>query len=189
MNTLYTAGRCALIVASLSFVAAAPAPATAKGKQIVTVTAKEAKAKGLWPLGISLNITDTSLSSSRFPDKGVYLTMSGPPGGPLGIRVRKVALHKVTGPFKAKPSVTWSSDKKELIRVGKRKRVAFAFTQGKSLARAHGCYVHLSAPKVAGKLLLTFYISAGKGKHPGCEALGKLKPFNTVLPSVRLLKK
>jgi hypothetical protein len=187
MNTLCTAGRCALVVASLSLVA--PAPATAKDKRIVTVTAKEAKAKGLWPLGLTLNITDTSLSSSRFPQKGVYLTMSGPPGGPLGIRVRKVALHKVTGPFKAEPGLTWSSDKKELIMVGKRKRVAFAFTRGKSLARSHGCNVHLSAPKVAGKLLLTFYIGAGKSKHPGCKALGQLKPFNTVLPSVRLLKK
>ena len=181
-------GRCTLTLAVLALLG--PPAAAGERTRTVTITAEEARARGLWPVGVELQLTDGGLTATRFPQEDVYLTVSGPPGGPLGLRIKKGALHKVTGPFESDRETTWMAKREVTIEVGRRKVKARAFTFGKSLARSHACSVRLDAPAgTAGRLILEFYRGAGTTKHMGCVALASQPPFRELLASLRLLVK
>lgn len=60
----------------------------AKGSNtVVRIKARQAKQKGLPAIGFSVDPAGTAMSASPFPEDGVYLTLSGPPGGPLLFQV------------------------------------------------------------------------------------------------------
>ena len=161
-------------------------PASAKVKRVVEISPKEAKARGLFEVGVSIDITAGGLTPTKFPSENTYLLVSGPPGGPLGLDIRKGSLKKdcIREPL---PSAVWHPEASAKIKVGKRRREADAYTEGKSLARRHGCHVALRTRRAL--LLLRFWSGAGTTEHPGCAALAKRPPFNTILPSIRLITK
>jgi hypothetical protein len=182
MKTLRAAS-CVAVVA----LALLSEPASAEQvKRVVVISPKEAKAKGLFAVGVSVDISAGNLTPTKFPSKDFYLVASGPPGGPLGLDIRKGSLVKdcVREPL---PSAVWHPKRDAKIKVGRRRLKASAYTDGKSLARHHGCSVALRRPGAL--LLLRFWSAAGTTEHPGCAALAKQSPFNTILPSIRLIKK
>lgn len=172
---------CVIVVA----LALPSGPASAeKVKRVVEISPVEAKAKGLFEVGVSIDISAGGLTPTKFPSKDLYLVVSGPPGGPLGLEIRKGSLVKdcVREPL---PSAVWHPKGDAKIKVGKRRLKASAYTDGKSLARHHGCSVALRTSRAL--LLLRFWSGAGETGHPGCAALAKQQPFRTILPSVRLI--
>jgi hypothetical protein len=153
-----------------------------KAERVVVIAAEEAKAKGLFELGVSLDAG--GLVATRFPGKDLYLVLSGPPAGPLGLEVRKGSLTKQSKPLPG--ALHPAGDAK--IKVGRRRLRASAYTEGRGPARRHGCVVGLRPRR--GKpalLLLRFWRVAGKTEHPGCAAIARRSPFDTILASVRLI--
>jgi hypothetical protein len=49
----------------------------------VHITPSECQQHQMAPLDLSVDATGTALRPIEFPEKGVYLRLSGPPGGPL----------------------------------------------------------------------------------------------------------
>ncbi len=56
------------------------------------ITALEAKAHQLLPVALTVDPAGLPLIEWRFPRPGVYLQLSGPPGGPLGLSVEQFTL-------------------------------------------------------------------------------------------------
>ncbi|MBT9582684.1 hypothetical protein IV102_05005 [bacterium] len=53
----------------------------------IHITAQQSRQKGLPAVGLRLDTAGTSLVARSFPEPGVYLSLSGPPGGALQFQV------------------------------------------------------------------------------------------------------
>jgi hypothetical protein len=139
------------------------------GGELVTITPELARAKGL-ALGFSLDFTDTAFSVSPFSNGG-YVHASGPPGGPLVLRVsaatRNADLATIAGGGKLETKPT-----PEEIDVLGAKRPALAWITGESLARTSWC-AFVVAPETGDDALL-FELGVGhSGEDITCKtALG-----------------
>lgn len=102
------------------------------------ITAAASQARGLPPVGLSVDLAGTVLHDSGAPRPGVLLHLSGPPGGPLGVSVEIVkdgggleALVRERfdkpgwGPLRIGEPVT--------VEVAGEKRPGLAFATGQSL--------------------------------------------------------
>ncbi len=127
-----------LILALLTSVASA-AP------RKVEITAAEAKAHKLAEHRISVDITDSSLSDSKFGDADVYLTLSGPPGGPLGMQLlqnpkRYASDAEFRVAVMTEQKVTAATKVVKLQFAGRTWRCV-AFIRGESMARSLNWYL------------------------------------------------
>ncbi len=126
--------------------------------QVVTISAAQARAKGLSPLGFSLDFTGTAFTVSPFVE-GSYLFASGPPGGPLNLRVSPVARNAA---FAGVVGGSQDLDAKlvpEQVELLGLTRQAVAWISGTSMARTSWCAV-IVAPASGDDALL---LEAGVG--------------------------
>ena len=139
--------------APASSTAEAPAPAPKPAPELgssepqtdpaVHITASDAEAAGFPPLGFSLDTTDTGLSGSRFGAD--YLTLSGPPGGPLILRFAPASTGAEL-PSLLTDMAGGASLVAESIELLGETRPAAAWITGESLARTSWCATVLSPP-------------------------------------------
>lgn len=135
--------------------------------QVVTISAALARSKGLAPLGFSLDFTGTAFTVSPFAE-GSYLYASGPPGGPLGLRVSPVARNAefagVVGG--SNPELQLIAEQVELLGASRR---AVTWISGSSMARTSWCAV-IVEPAAGDDALL---LELGVG-HSGDEVSCKI---------------
>jgi hypothetical protein len=160
--------------------------------ETVRITAKEAKEHGLPPAEITIILGESGLSGMKFPDKGEYLSLSGPPGGPLGL----VVLHIESVP---KNNSTWheliekrypersaTMGRAGEIKIGDEKYSAYTFSTDSGPARAHHLLIVFAVPDSKEAILVDFYRAAGKSEIPTPQSLATDEKFSEILPSLSI---
>ncbi|GMU55545.1 MAG: hypothetical protein AMXMBFR33_46910 [Candidatus Xenobia bacterium] len=107
----------------------------------VQITPEQCRQHGLAPVELSVDPTGTVLRPYLFPEKGVYLRMSGPPGGPLLMEVlaRPGTLDQALA---ARFSALEERQPATVLLAGA-ERSALTFLTGQSHARTRWCAVEL----------------------------------------------
>lgn len=105
----------------------------------IHITAEQAAAAGLPALGFSLETTGMGMSGSQLGN-GEYLHLSGPPGGPLTLRI---APSTIDAAFAEIEGAKLVEEQVELL--GEPRRAA-AWITGESLARTSWCAVIIGPP-------------------------------------------
>lgn len=147
--------------------------------QVVTISAAQARSKGLLPLGFSLDFTGTAFTVSPFVE-GSYLYASGPPGGPLGLRVSPVArTAELTSAVERGRANLEVKVIAEPIEVLGSSRPAVTWISGESMARTSWC-AFIVAPEASDDALL---IELGVG-HQGDAVTCKTALGHTELAKV-----
>ncbi|MFV8752827.1 hypothetical protein ACNOYE_19965 [Nannocystaceae bacterium ST9] len=152
--------------------------------QVVTIAAAQARAKGLPPLGFSLDFTGTAFTVSPFVE-GSYLYASGPPGGPLGLRVSPVARDAAFAGVVGGSNVERQLVTEQIELLGA-SRPAVAWISGESMARTSWC-AFILAPE-SGDDALLFELGVGhQGDAITCKtALGQAE-LAKVIASAKFL--
>jgi hypothetical protein len=175
-------------------IAAAPPSAEAgKGRapNRVTISAKDAAAKKLPAVDVSMDATGTFIVS-RFPEKGVLLRLSGPPGGPLGASIRayrghlpgkKAALALLKAHVKGKP---FALGKLARIKVAGRYRWVVSYGVGRPPAASHGCLIMLEKKGAREGVILRFWASSGGKKPPSCTTLMGYDTFRPIFKTLKV---
>lgn len=143
--------------------------------QVVRITAAMARAKGLPPLGFSLDFTDTTFTVSPFVE-GSYLYASGPPGGPLGIGVRAIAREASFVGVAGDDASEQVAEQVELLGESRR---ALAWISGASMARRSNCAILVAPPEGDQALLIELNVG-----HQGPEVTCKTTLDNPALAKV-----
>lgn len=159
------------------------------------VTAADARAKGLPPIGFSVEWPRPRLFlGSVLAHEGTYLTLSGPPGGPLGMSVRGYTnadanhgiLETVIVEHPPRPPVIRGAP--ETIDLAGAARPALAYIQGESLARSLTCLALVPSPgnKREG-LVVRFYVAAGSAmSKAACKTVVERPSIAPLVASFRL---
>lgn len=175
-------------------VAAAPLPVEAgKGTapNLVNISAKDAAAKKLPAVDISMDATGTFIVS-RFPEKGVLLRLSGPPGGPLGASIRsytghlpgkKAALALLKARVKGKP---FALGKLARIKVAGGYHWVVSYGVGRPPAASHGCLIMLDRKGAREGLILRFWASSGGKRPPSCTTLMGYDTFRPIFKTLQV---
>ena len=157
--------------------------------QTVKITAAESKSHHLPAAEISLNLGKTGLSGRKFSDKGEYLSLSGPPGGPLGIRISHLAsLPSNTAEWRTLIEKRFDGQSPDIGTEGEIKFAgqtcsALTCTTGAGPARAHHLLILVEVPHSKEGLLVDFYHRAGKTETPDPQSLSQDAKFAELSPS------
>jgi len=138
----------------------------------LTITPEEATAHALPAARIEIDTGSVVLAGPKFPDDTTYVALSGPPGGPLGLRV----LHVESPPeddaawrllvenlFEGRPLTVGQAGEVEIDGSARR---TYSCTTGQSLARSHHVLVLFDAPAPSGAVLVDFFSTAGSQETP-----------------------
>jgi hypothetical protein len=143
----------------------------------IRITAEAARERGLPAIAFTIDERDTGFSSTRFPEPEVYLTMSGPPGGPLLVMIRawreastdegvivRVLRERYSGPG-WEPLAFGLPERTDLAGAS---RIMLPFTSGESLGRTIWCAIVVQpAPDASAGLLVT--VGVGGRGAPDCR--------------------
>lgn len=162
----------------------------------VIVTAAAAQAAGLPPVGFSLSTADAAWTVRKFPGRGVFVQLSGPPGGPLSLSVQTYPRPRASGSTLLRWILArFSKPFHRPLTIQPTKRFAFAglprpavsFTSGSSMARTAYCAVLVaSATTPPIEFVVLFGHGAPRGQ-PDCDAIAKHPSVAPVLASFKLL--
>ncbi len=156
---------------------------------IVKITAAESASHDLPPAEITLNTGKLNMSGSKFSLKDEYFTLSGPPGGPLGLVVIRVAkAPKELADWKQLIAELYKDRFPEAGTVGKaeldgKPHPAFTCTTDKGFARSHHLLILIAVPKSDQGVLIDFYSGADKTKTPTPQEMAKQGDFLELSPS------
>lgn len=179
---------------------AAPIADAGKGKaggpQLVThtITAAEASAHGLPGVGFSL-AHEGLMMWLPFPEPGIYVTLSGPPGGTLTLTVLPYQgknepatleqhLRGRAGKMRWQPM---RFGKAERLTVAGEARHAIGFIANESMARARYCGVLVPTSQDAGLLVLIAH-SIFQGDDTSCAATAAHPSLAPAMQSFRVLR-
>ena len=166
------------------------APSASGEISMVRITAAEARKHGLPGASITLEPGATGLSAATFPEDGMYLRMSGPPGGPLGLIVAhatqaagdEAALKALAEKrFAGRSPAVGTFDRVELSGAV---RHVLTCTTDSSAARAHHLLVHFARPDATDGILLDFWMPAGTSPAPAPQAMLEHPRYAALLKSV-----
>jgi hypothetical protein len=155
----------------------------------VKITAAESKDHDLPAAEISLDLAKTGMSGKKFPKEGDYLSLSGPPGPPLGMKISLVEempesedqwrdLVEKRYPKRAPDSGTIGE-----IEFADGVRPAFTCTIPHGPKKAHHLFVVLAIPESEKGILVDFYRGGGKTSTPSPVDMAKLGDFAELSPS------
>jgi hypothetical protein len=143
---------------------------------MIEVTAEEARTKGLAGIGFRVDMRGTPMSVGKFPEPHMYLNASGPPGGPLLVRVfpadgREGDAGALEQAVRRHHSERWQQP----LVIGQRGEVMFAgalrpalaFTTKPSPAKIAWCGVLISGN--GGSLLVALGHGAGQAESMSCS--------------------
>ena len=169
---------------------------TKGGGEVVRIKPREAKKHALPPIGFRVDTAGTAMLASKFPDDGLYLTMSGPPGGPLLVQVYGYAgtAHDVAtleAQIRANYDKPWfqpfTLDQTTKLSLGGADRLARTFLTGKGHTRTRWCAALVPAPKGAAEgLVVVFGDAAGAETGADCAAIAAHAHLAPVLRSFQL---
>jgi hypothetical protein len=142
---------------------------------MIEVTAEEARSKGLPGIGFRVDMRGTAMSLAKFPEPGIYLIGSGPPGGPLNAIVFPADGHEgdagaLEQAVRRHHAERWQQplvigEPGEVMFAGGSRR-ALAFTTKPAPARIAWCGVLISG--AGGSLLVTLGHGAGQATSIPC---------------------
>ncbi|MCA9664548.1 MAG: hypothetical protein KC503_03140 [Myxococcales bacterium] len=177
----------AAALAALSLVASA---GLARAKPMRTVLHVETRKRSLPQTNIELDPKGGGWSVSRFVGKAVYLTLSGPPGGPLGLEIRA---HSAKGADRAVlAQLARRHDKGavlgKLVRVtfAGKKRAALPYVKGSQAAHSSGCVVLIRRAGRGRGIYADAYVSAGARTRPSCKAVLGNKRLAPTLATLKI---
>jgi hypothetical protein len=147
----------------------------------LSVTTAQAEAAGLAPLAFSLDVRDSGMSGNTFSDAR-YVTLSGPPGGPLMLMISPTTV----GEEFYFSNIVATEVEQEVELLGAKHR-AVAWITGSSMARTSWCAI-LLAPKGAAHgdpaLLLTLGVGH-QGDQTTCATAREHHVLKAVVDSLR----
>lgn len=136
------------------------------------ISAAESKEHRLPPAAIAVDLGDVFMRSRKFPAKGVYASMSGPPGAPLGLLIQLVA-EKLDDDeaWRRYAETIYEDAPPELGSVGEvelsgSKYPAITFTTGDANARTHHLMAAAAVPDAEQSVVIHFSQAAGKTETP-----------------------
>ncbi len=162
---------------------------------IYNLTPQEAKNHGYPPVGFSMN-SDCGWMDSKFRRKDELLQLSGPPGGPLDVRVfsysspthmpqilKKIVEMCFFEPFQLRPEFESSVQ----LKYANTQRHALTFCTGTvPPVRAMHCAILLSSDKkLPFGVVVLFTTAAGKEK-PNLQVICKHPSFKAILSTFQL---
>ncbi|MDC0935936.1 hypothetical protein OAS39_06595 [Pirellulales bacterium] len=138
----------------------------------LTITAAESDEHGLPKAAITLHLGDTFMRTAKFPGDGIYVSMSGPPGAPLGLIIQ--LLHETFGNEAGWRRFIEKSYQDESANFGTAadvemcgaNRPACTFTTGNGNARTHHLAVSVNIPESDQSVVVHFWSAAGKNETP-----------------------
>jgi hypothetical protein len=160
--------------------------------QAVKITAAESKSHELPAAEIVLDLGETGMSGRKFREKGEYLTLSGPPGGPLGLTVSHIAkLPKSADDWHSLAKKLNTQESTEMGHVGTLKiagaeRAAFTYTTDDGSDRSHHLMIVFAVPDSKDGILVDFYRGTGTDKTPAPEVLAADDIFAEISPSLSI---
>lgn len=154
-------------------------------KPLVHISAADARRKRLPAIGFSLEVGWNAMIASPFPAAGSYLIVSGPPGGPLSLRVLDArgamddaALRAIVEREHAGAGPLDIGVAAEVALAGAARR-ALPYTTGSSpITRTGHCAVLVTTSRAS--LVLLFSAGIGNAPAPSCAdtlAHDKLGPL------------
>ena len=154
----------------------------------ISITPDEAAAAGLAKLGFSLDTTGTGMSGSKF-GAGAYLTLSGPPGGPLTLRISAATIGAEFSDVVGGDAVLDATLVEEQVELLGETRRAAAWITGSSMARTSWCAV-IVGPSGAAQADPALLLELGIG-HQGdevvCATALEAPQLRPVIDSLKLL--
>jgi len=156
---------------------------------MVKTTAADARAHGLPAATISVEPGATGMAASTFPEDGVYLRLSGPPGGPLGLIMARATTAGDEAGMKALVNTRFTGRSPAAgtfarVELGDAVRPAITCTTDSSAARAHHLLVLFAQPGVSGGVLLDFWMPAGTSPTPEPREMLEHARYAALLKSV-----
>lgn len=160
---------------------------------MVKISSSEAARAGLPPVSIAVDPGKSGMAAKTFPEQGRYLQLSGPPGGPLGLKIDECAGTSGTAAsLGALAKKRFAGDPLELgafeeITLAGARRAALSCTTGASQARAaHLLVLFPAAPGADRGVLLDAWIGARAPGVPAPSAVVKLAPLADVLGTLAI---
>lgn len=128
------------------------------------------------PVGpIAFRIETEGMEVRDPPREGYRFHASGPPGGPLFVRIKEVDGEAIDEAGLRAMAASHSADRQPVamgtasqVTLDGAPRLAFSVITGESLARTVTCYVVVPAPGTGRSLLTMWGTGAGRG-NPDCE--------------------
>lgn len=158
----------------------------------VKITAAESASHDLPPAVIALDTGKLRMWGSKFSLKDEYFTLSGPPGGPLGMIVKRVTkAPKDLAGWKALVEENFKDRFPEAgsmgtVEIDGEARPAFTCTTDKSMARSHHLLILFAVPKSDQGVLVDFYSGADETKTPTPQEMAKQGEFSELSPSLSI---
>lgn len=156
----------------------------------LTISAEEAKEHDLPAAAISVEMGDVFMQSRKFPGEGVYVSMSGPPGAPLGMAIQRVpeAIAEQAEWERFVEKQHQEEDAEfgvvEQVEFAGAKRSACTFTTGESMARTHHLAVCVEVPGSEAGILIHFWQAAGKSETPAPAEVVRKGRYAELLQSI-----
>jgi hypothetical protein len=159
------------------------------------ITADQAKAVGLPPIGFELSGLKGHGWTRFAPDRNRYLSLSGPPGGPLSFLVSPYSddgsptLEQLFRKAFADQSALepFLAGEPEKVEIAGAEREAQAFRTNRSLATSNWCVVKIPAAKIENTgLLMTLRIGSKEDRTPSCALSLKSAALAPLARSFRL---
>jgi hypothetical protein len=176
-----------------------PAPPTVapSDSDDFAITADQAKAAGLPAIGFKLSGLKGHGWTRFAADANRYISLSGPPGGPLSFSVRpytdtasgpqtleQLFNKAVEGRGGLEPMVVGEPEK---VSVGGKEREAQAFRTGRSLATSNWCVVRIPAENIDGAgLVMTLVLGTVEDREPTCDHSLKSRALKALAESFEL---
>lgn len=157
---------------------------------MVEITAAESTSNNLPPVAITIDPGNLGMSIFMFPEDDMYLMLSGPPGGPLGLSLEKVS--DMTGDEAGLSALVKSRFEGRTPQTGTTGQVslsggehpAITCTTDSSGARSHHLLVLFDVPDSSDGILLDFWLPAGDSDTPIPGAMFTQADFDAMLRSL-----
>ncbi len=189
----FGAGYCACSGPAPGSEAAAVETQQPGGVEMVQISSSEAAKNGLPPAAITVEPGKTGMTARAFPEKNRYLMLSGPPGGPLGMKIDAYSGTSADAAGLEKLlKARFGEDSPEKgsfgqVELGGAPRAAMSCASGTSQARA----AHLVTlfPVAAGAdrgVLVDFWVGSRQTGVPAPAAFLGMPTWGDVLRSLRI---
>lgn len=143
----------------------------------IKIAASDAASHKLPAATISFNTGETYMSGHTFPEKDLYLRLSGPPGGPLGMEILRVSsVPKNQEGWQQLAEKRYEGRSVESgqaaeVEITGDTRSAFTFTSDEEEARAHHVMVGFPVPQSNEGIVVDFWSAAGDSETPAPDAM------------------
>ncbi len=196
-NVAHTPASTSALPSATAAPADKPSPTSSPTKSSLTegrvvVTASDALSGGLPAVGFTAQWSKSPGFLARMPlSGGMYLGLSGPPGGPLNVSVtaykKGEATHDTLEKNVSIPQLGHTMGPAETVMFAGSNRPAVAYLFGKSISKTHGCAILVAAkPGATEGLVVSFNTSGVSVTQPSCPTVLAQASFAELVRSFSL---